>query len=59
MAGIPAEKLEEAHGTFATATCRVCHKSYKGDEIKVKVTANIFTISDLNLIVLVVCSIRH
>ena len=36
VAGIPAEKLVEAHGTFATATCTVCQKKLDGSEIKVK-----------------------
>lgn len=34
LAGIPAEKLVEAHGTFATATCTVCRRKYSGDEIR-------------------------
>ena len=35
VAGVPNEKLVEAHGSFSTATCRVCYKSYTGEEIKV------------------------
>ena len=35
VAGIPEGKLMEAHGSFAIATCRVCYKSYTGEEIKV------------------------
>lgn len=34
LAGIPAEKLVEAHGTFATATCTVCRRKYSGEEIR-------------------------
>ncbi|KAK2869518.1 hypothetical protein Q7C36_001389 [Tachysurus vachellii] len=34
MAGIPAEKLVEAHGTFATATCTVCLREYQGEELR-------------------------
>ena len=34
-AGIPQSKLVEAHGSFATATCRKCKTSYKGNDIKV------------------------
>lgn len=37
LAGIPAEKLVEAHGTFATATCTVCQKKMDGSEIKEKI----------------------
>ncbi|XP_064635351.1 NAD-dependent protein deacetylase sirtuin-3-like isoform X2 [Lineus longissimus] len=34
LAGIPPSKLVEAHGTFATATCTGCRKTYPGEEIK-------------------------
>uniref|UniRef100_A0A671WWP6 Sirtuin 3 n=1 Tax=Sparus aurata TaxID=8175 RepID=A0A671WWP6_SPAAU len=34
LAGIPPEMLVEAHGTFATATCTVCRKNYKGEELR-------------------------
>eukprot|EP00062_Callorhinchus_milii_P025317 gi/632986172/ref/XP_007910087.1/ PREDICTED: NAD-dependent protein deacetylase sirtuin-3, mitochondrial [Callorhinchus milii] len=34
MAGIPPEKLVEAHGTFATATCTVCLKAYSWEELR-------------------------
>ncbi|XP_039546936.1 NAD-dependent protein deacetylase sirtuin-3, mitochondrial [Pimephales promelas] len=34
MAGIPPHMLVEAHGTFATATCTVCRRDYKGEEIR-------------------------
>lgn len=34
LAGIPPEKLVEAHGTFATATCTVCRRKYDGEEIR-------------------------
>uniref|UniRef100_A0A4W4DM33 Deacetylase sirtuin-type domain-containing protein n=1 Tax=Electrophorus electricus TaxID=8005 RepID=A0A4W4DM33_ELEEL len=34
MAGIPPKMLVEAHGTFATATCMVCRRDYKGEEEK-------------------------
>lgn len=34
LAGIPQEKLVEAHGTFATATCTVCRTKYDGQEIR-------------------------
>lgn len=30
VAGIPAEKLVEAHGTFSSATCTMCLKEYPG-----------------------------
>ncbi|XP_069760447.1 NAD-dependent protein deacetylase sirtuin-3, mitochondrial [Narcine bancroftii] len=33
-AGIPAEKLVEAHGTFATATCMVCHGTFTWDQLQ-------------------------
>uniref|UniRef100_A0A8C7XCM5 Sirtuin 3 n=1 Tax=Oryzias sinensis TaxID=183150 RepID=A0A8C7XCM5_9TELE len=34
LAGIPPEKLVEAHGTFATATCTSCLQKYKGEELQ-------------------------
>ncbi|XP_074522882.1 NAD-dependent protein deacetylase sirtuin-3, mitochondrial [Halichoeres trimaculatus] len=34
LAGIPPEMLVEAHGTFATATCTVCRRTYKGEELR-------------------------
>ncbi|XP_028812967.1 NAD-dependent protein deacetylase sirtuin-3, mitochondrial isoform X2 [Denticeps clupeoides] len=30
---IPSKMLVEAHGTFATATCTVCQRNYKGEEL--------------------------
>ncbi|XP_051822237.1 NAD-dependent protein deacetylase sirtuin-3, mitochondrial isoform X2 [Antechinus flavipes] len=39
-AGIPATKLVEAHGTFASATCTVCRKSFPGEEFRVDVMAD-------------------
>lgn len=41
VAGIPEEKLVEAHGTFSTATCVRCYKKHKGDIIKVKLTLDL------------------
>jgi len=38
VAGMPEDMLVEAHGTFATATCQTCYKSYKGEDIKVSHT---------------------
>ena len=35
VAGVPEEKMVEAHGTFATATCTICKNKLKGDDIKV------------------------
>ncbi|TRY90730.1 hypothetical protein DNTS_016560 [Danionella cerebrum] len=34
MAGIPPKMLVEAHGTFATATCTVCQRDYKGEDLR-------------------------
>ena len=34
LAGVPAEKLVEAHGTFFTAHCRKCKHEYSLDEIR-------------------------
>ncbi|EDO47672.1 predicted protein, partial [Nematostella vectensis] len=34
LAGLPAEKLVEAHGTFSTASCISCHHSYDGEQIR-------------------------
>ncbi|XP_020835827.1 NAD-dependent protein deacetylase sirtuin-3, mitochondrial isoform X2 [Phascolarctos cinereus] len=39
-AGIPATKLVEAHGTFASATCTVCWQSFPGEEFQVDVMAD-------------------
>ncbi|XP_008308442.1 NAD-dependent protein deacetylase sirtuin-3, mitochondrial [Cynoglossus semilaevis] len=37
LAGIPPEMLVEAHGTFATATCTVCLRKYKDDDLRTDV----------------------
>lgn len=37
LAGVPADKLVEAHGTFATATCTICRHKVEGSEIKDKI----------------------
>jgi hypothetical protein len=34
VAGIPAEKIVEAHGTFLTATCQRCRQKYECEEIR-------------------------
>ncbi|XP_059926923.1 NAD-dependent protein deacetylase sirtuin-3, mitochondrial isoform X1 [Gadus macrocephalus] len=34
LAGIPSERLVEAHGTFATATCTVCRRTYEGQDLR-------------------------
>ncbi|XP_042332399.1 NAD-dependent protein deacetylase sirtuin-3, mitochondrial isoform X2 [Sceloporus undulatus] len=39
VAGIPPDKLVEAHGTFATATCTVCRRSYPGEDFRGDVMA--------------------
>ncbi|XP_060118513.1 NAD-dependent protein deacetylase sirtuin-3, mitochondrial isoform X1 [Heteronotia binoei] len=39
VAGIPADKLVEAHGTFASATCTVCRRSYPGEDFRADVMA--------------------
>ncbi|XP_044281961.1 NAD-dependent protein deacetylase sirtuin-3, mitochondrial isoform X1 [Varanus komodoensis] len=40
VAGIPPDKLVEAHGTFASATCTVCQRSYPGEDFRVDVMAD-------------------
>ncbi|XP_074854080.1 NAD-dependent protein deacetylase sirtuin-3, mitochondrial isoform X2 [Carettochelys insculpta] len=40
VAGIPPDKLVEAHGTFATATCTVCRRSYPGEDFRGDVMAD-------------------
>ena len=35
VAGVPPDKMVEAHGTFSTASCVVCEEKYRGSEIKV------------------------
>ncbi|XP_076450950.1 uncharacterized protein LOC143286903 [Babylonia areolata] len=37
IAGIPADKMVEAHGTFSTATCVTCRQKYNGEEIKERI----------------------
>uniref|UniRef100_A0A8D0GB11 NAD-dependent protein deacetylase n=1 Tax=Sphenodon punctatus TaxID=8508 RepID=A0A8D0GB11_SPHPU len=39
-AGIPPDKLVEAHGTFTTATCTVCRRSYAGEDFRGDVMAD-------------------
>lgn len=34
-AGIPPDRLVEAHGTFATATCTVCQRNFPGEDFRV------------------------
>ncbi|TRY85205.1 hypothetical protein DNTS_009250 [Danionella cerebrum] len=34
LCGIPAEKLVEAHGSFATAACHLCYTPYPAEEAK-------------------------
>ncbi|RUS81993.1 hypothetical protein EGW08_010262, partial [Elysia chlorotica] len=34
LAGVPPDKLVEAHGTFVTASCVVCNEKHRGAEIK-------------------------
>ncbi|CAG9813213.1 unnamed protein product [Phaedon cochleariae] len=40
VAGIPGEKIVEAHGTFHTGHCLECGKEYSQDWMKVKIFAN-------------------
>lgn len=35
VAGIPPDRLVEAHGTFATATCTVCQRNFPGEDFRV------------------------
>ncbi|XP_056877703.1 NAD-dependent protein deacetylase sirtuin-3, mitochondrial isoform X1 [Takifugu flavidus] len=37
LAGIPPHMLVEAHGTFATATCTVCLRTYEGEQLRPEV----------------------
>ncbi|KAN0047419.1 hypothetical protein ACTA71_001801 [Dictyostelium dimigraforme] len=37
IAGIPGEKLVEAHGSFATSHCALCKKEYSTDYVKEKI----------------------
>ncbi|NXN14538.1 SIR3 deacetylase, partial [Indicator maculatus] len=34
VAGIPPDRLVEAHGTFATATCTVCRRKFPGEDFR-------------------------
>ncbi|NXN92775.1 SIR3 deacetylase, partial [Rhinopomastus cyanomelas] len=40
VAGIPADSLVEAHGTFATATCTVCRRNFPGEDFRGDVMAD-------------------
>ncbi|XP_033752152.1 uncharacterized protein LOC117335966 isoform X1 [Pecten maximus] len=40
LAGLPAEKLVEAHGTFASATCTICGYLHEGSMVKEPVFAD-------------------
>lgn len=40
VAGIPPAKLVEAHGTFATATCTVCHNQFPSQDFWTDVLAD-------------------
>ncbi|XP_063487005.1 NAD-dependent protein deacetylase sirtuin-3, mitochondrial isoform X5 [Symphalangus syndactylus] len=40
VSGIPASKLVEAHGTFASATCTVCRRPFPGEDIRADVMAD-------------------
>ncbi|XP_007996790.1 NAD-dependent protein deacetylase sirtuin-3, mitochondrial isoform X2 [Chlorocebus sabaeus] len=37
VSGIPASKLVEAHGTFASATCTVCRRPFPGEDFRADV----------------------
>ncbi|XP_060238198.1 NAD-dependent protein deacetylase sirtuin-3, mitochondrial isoform X1 [Meriones unguiculatus] len=39
--GIPASKLVEAHGSFASATCTVCRRSFPGEDMWVEPFASL------------------
>ncbi|XP_035751959.1 NAD-dependent protein deacetylase sirtuin-3, mitochondrial isoform X1 [Egretta garzetta] len=40
VAGIPPDRLVEAHGTFATATCMVCRRKFPGEDFRGDVMAD-------------------
>lgn len=35
VAGVPNEKIVEAHGSFQTAACIECHTEHDADSVKV------------------------
>nr|XP_047921257.1 NAD-dependent protein deacetylase sirtuin-3, mitochondrial isoform X2 [Anser cygnoides] len=39
-AGIPPDRMVEAHGTFATATCTVCRRKFPGEDFRGDVMAD-------------------
>ncbi|XP_037994179.1 NAD-dependent protein deacetylase sirtuin-3, mitochondrial isoform X2 [Motacilla alba alba] len=41
VAGIPPDRLVEAHGTFATATCTVCQRNFPGEDFRVEPFASL------------------
>nr|XP_047921261.1 NAD-dependent protein deacetylase sirtuin-3, mitochondrial isoform X6 [Anser cygnoides] len=40
-AGIPPDRMVEAHGTFATATCTVCRRKFPGEDFRVEPFASL------------------
>ncbi|XP_071618256.1 NAD-dependent protein deacetylase sirtuin-3, mitochondrial isoform X3 [Heliangelus exortis] len=40
-AGIPPDRLVEAHGTFATATCTACRRNFPGEDFRVEPFASL------------------
>ncbi|KAM4667322.1 NAD-dependent protein deacetylase sirtuin-3, mitochondrial [Amazona ochrocephala] len=40
VAGIPPDRLVEAHGTFATASCTVCRRNFPGEDFRGDVMAD-------------------
>ncbi|XP_054054509.1 NAD-dependent protein deacetylase sirtuin-3, mitochondrial isoform X2 [Rissa tridactyla] len=40
VAGIPPDRLVEAHGTFATATCMVCRRNFPGEDFRGDIMAD-------------------
>ena len=37
VAGLPRDKLVEAHGSFSTALCTRCSREHCGDDVKVSI----------------------
>lgn len=49
VAGLPADKMVEAHGTFSDATCLICRQRHDKEDIKVIKLCSVRLLSVLNI----------
>lgn len=55
VAGLPADKMVEAHGTFSDATCLICRQRHDKEDIKV---IKLYTVTILSLYAVIKESLR-